>query len=120
MDKRDKRILNKLGDPIINIGINEEVIKELRKDSIDDYNDLLLDLSKEHNTVITHTVEVRNKWIEEYTLSLCKITVGRIIGRVEDNDSVYKIDYEKLLKEGLEEQQSLRDNVINLRRWVIQ
>ena len=35
MDKRDKRILRKLGHPILNIGINEDVVKDLRKDSMD-------------------------------------------------------------------------------------
>jgi len=116
MDKRDKRILRKLGHPILNIGINEDVVKDLRKDSMDDYNDIIKELFLEYNTTIYQPEEVINNWVERYTLSLCKIAIGRTIGRVTENNSGYTIDYETLLKEGVEEQQTLRGELIDYGR----
>jgi hypothetical protein len=103
MSKRNTRILRKLGYPVIDI-INEESIDGIREEAMDEYTNLASLCRKEHGT------EVIKKWVEDYTLALCKISIGRTIGRVSKK---IEIDYDKILTEGLVERQTLRDFITN-------
>ena len=118
MDKRNKRILRKLGHPVLYINITEEQIIESRKEAVDILEEIHIELLKEHDFVLSISEDAKNKWIEDCTLAISKILEGMGVRGKFNTDSEKKtypmIDKEALLEEGQRDKQDLIDDFMKL------
>lgn len=50
-------------------------------------------------------------WVKDYTLALCKETIGRVRSKFRSNASPFELDGDTLLNEALDAQRELNDNL---------
>lgn len=103
-----KRVVSKLGGPLISIELDEEQMSDLFTTAQRDWH-LYSPLSKLEEKQLT---EIENVWIESYFHALCKETLGRVRGKYQNGipiPGVDKIvlDSENLLTESLQEKEKL-------------
>ena len=51
------------------------------------------------------------KWVEQYTLALCKEVIGRVRGKFTPANAPYTLDAETLLSEGVQERERLESDL---------
>lgn len=106
-DSIKKRILIKLGEPSIQVELEEEAMKNLFIDSYKDWN-MYSNLSKLEEKKL---YAIKDEWIENYFQALCKESLGRIRGKymgvVNLPGAELKLEYESLLNESRQEKENL-------------
>jgi len=118
MNKENKRILRKLGYPVLEVNLTEEQIIELREESVEIIEEIHIELLKEHDFTLDISEVAKKMWIEKYTLALSKELVGIGVRGKFNTDSEKKIypmiDKEALLEEGQQEKRDLMDALMEL------
>ena len=110
MDKKTlKRVRIALGAPVIGIELTEEIIKEMYKESKEEFRIY----SKTSNFKNNNIKKLKKAWIFKYTIALCKETMGMIRGKFGGSmDAVgekINMDYSFLLNQAREEKISLKN-----------